>query len=211
MFKEAGLRNPRTQLTKVQIEISVRGRRTEAKAKPDRSIQPIGKPSGVGGRTVTLDVNICPLTSVCSVKKKLLHSCLFSLQHTWWWGGSFVTTNNNCCMFLPIKLWIKTLICMFIEAEMLKFFPANRSKWPNDRLLLTSPNTFWPDQWPTHSFLFSFTQENSVSDLLTVTKSMFRRAEHTESEDGSTKSKPRKLNGEKNLHSQTRRIKSIHF
>ena len=25
MFKEAGLRNPRTQLTKVQIEISVRG------------------------------------------------------------------------------------------------------------------------------------------------------------------------------------------
>ena len=32
MFKEAGLRSPRTQLhvTKVQIEISVRGRRTEA-------------------------------------------------------------------------------------------------------------------------------------------------------------------------------------
>ena len=31
MFKEAGLRSPRTQLTKVQREISVRGRRTEAK------------------------------------------------------------------------------------------------------------------------------------------------------------------------------------
>ena len=30
MFKEAGLRSPRTQQTKVQIEISVRGRRTEA-------------------------------------------------------------------------------------------------------------------------------------------------------------------------------------
>ena len=30
MFKEAGLRSPRTQLTKVQIEISVLGRRTEA-------------------------------------------------------------------------------------------------------------------------------------------------------------------------------------
>ena len=30
MFKEAGLRSPRTQLTKVQIKISVRGRRTEA-------------------------------------------------------------------------------------------------------------------------------------------------------------------------------------
>ena len=31
MFKEAGLRSPRTQLTKVKIEISVRGRRTEAR------------------------------------------------------------------------------------------------------------------------------------------------------------------------------------
>ena len=30
MFKEAGLRSPRTQLTKVQIEISVRGRHKEA-------------------------------------------------------------------------------------------------------------------------------------------------------------------------------------
>ena len=30
MFKEAGLRSPRTQLTKVQTEISVRGWRTEA-------------------------------------------------------------------------------------------------------------------------------------------------------------------------------------
>ena len=30
MFKEAGLRSPRTQLTKVQIEISVQGRLTEA-------------------------------------------------------------------------------------------------------------------------------------------------------------------------------------
>ena len=30
MFKEAGLRSPRTQLTKVQIEISVQGRHTEA-------------------------------------------------------------------------------------------------------------------------------------------------------------------------------------
>ena len=30
MFKEAGLRSPRTQLTKVQIAISVQGRRTEA-------------------------------------------------------------------------------------------------------------------------------------------------------------------------------------
>ena len=30
MFKEAGLRSPRTQRTKVKIEISVRGRRTEA-------------------------------------------------------------------------------------------------------------------------------------------------------------------------------------
>ena len=30
MFKEAGLRSPRTQLTKFQIEISVRGQRTEA-------------------------------------------------------------------------------------------------------------------------------------------------------------------------------------
>ena len=30
MFKEAGLRSPRTQLTKVKIEISVLGRRTEA-------------------------------------------------------------------------------------------------------------------------------------------------------------------------------------
>ena len=30
MFKEAGLRSPRIQLTKVQIEISVQGRRTEA-------------------------------------------------------------------------------------------------------------------------------------------------------------------------------------
>ena len=30
MFKEAGLRSPRTHLTKVQIEMSVRGRRTEA-------------------------------------------------------------------------------------------------------------------------------------------------------------------------------------
>ena len=30
MFKEAGLRSPRTQLTKVQIEISVQGRRSEA-------------------------------------------------------------------------------------------------------------------------------------------------------------------------------------
>ena len=32
MFKEAGLRSPRTQLTKVQIEISMRGRRTEARS-----------------------------------------------------------------------------------------------------------------------------------------------------------------------------------
>ena len=31
MFKEAGLRIPRTQLTKVQIKISVRWRHTEAK------------------------------------------------------------------------------------------------------------------------------------------------------------------------------------
>ena len=30
MLKEAGLRSPRTQLTKVQIEISVQGRCTEA-------------------------------------------------------------------------------------------------------------------------------------------------------------------------------------
>ena len=30
MFKEAGLRSPGTQLTKVQLEMSVRGRRTEA-------------------------------------------------------------------------------------------------------------------------------------------------------------------------------------
>ena len=30
MFKEAGLRSPRTQLTKVKMEISVQGRRTEA-------------------------------------------------------------------------------------------------------------------------------------------------------------------------------------
>ena len=30
MIKEAGLRSPRTQLTKVKIEISVKGRRTEA-------------------------------------------------------------------------------------------------------------------------------------------------------------------------------------
>ena len=30
MFKEAGLRSPRTQLTEVQIEISVRGRCTGA-------------------------------------------------------------------------------------------------------------------------------------------------------------------------------------
>ena len=30
MFKEAGLRSPRTQLTKFQIAISVQGRRTEA-------------------------------------------------------------------------------------------------------------------------------------------------------------------------------------
>ena len=29
MLKEAGLRSPRTQLTNVKIEISVRGRRTE--------------------------------------------------------------------------------------------------------------------------------------------------------------------------------------
>ena len=30
MFKEAGLRSPRTQLTKVKIAIIVQGRRTEA-------------------------------------------------------------------------------------------------------------------------------------------------------------------------------------
>ena len=30
MFKEAGLRSPRTQLTKVKTEISVQGRHTEA-------------------------------------------------------------------------------------------------------------------------------------------------------------------------------------
>ena len=34
MFKEAGRRSPGTQLTKVQIEISVRGRRTEADTPP---------------------------------------------------------------------------------------------------------------------------------------------------------------------------------
>ena len=34
MFKEAGLRSPHTQLTKVKIEISVLGRRTEARAGP---------------------------------------------------------------------------------------------------------------------------------------------------------------------------------
>ena len=33
MFKEAGLRGPHTQLTKVQIAISVQGRRTEASAR----------------------------------------------------------------------------------------------------------------------------------------------------------------------------------
>ena len=36
-----------------------------------------------------------------------------------------------------------------------------------------------------------------MSDLLTFTKSMFRRAEHAENEDGSTERKPRKLNGKK--------------
>ena len=35
MFKEAGLRSPHTQLTKVQIEISVQGRHTEANPDPD--------------------------------------------------------------------------------------------------------------------------------------------------------------------------------
>ena len=33
MFIEAGLRSPHTQLTKVQIEISVQGRHTEASAR----------------------------------------------------------------------------------------------------------------------------------------------------------------------------------
>ena len=39
MFKEAGLRSPRTQLTKVQIEISVRWRRTEATSQYDTHIK----------------------------------------------------------------------------------------------------------------------------------------------------------------------------
>ena len=34
MFKEAGLRSPRTQLTNVQIEINVRGRCTDATIRP---------------------------------------------------------------------------------------------------------------------------------------------------------------------------------
>ena len=34
MFKEAGHRSPRTQLTKIQIAISVQGRRTEARVTP---------------------------------------------------------------------------------------------------------------------------------------------------------------------------------
>ena len=37
MFKEAGLRSPRTQLTKVKIEISVLGQRTEARSLVDRT------------------------------------------------------------------------------------------------------------------------------------------------------------------------------
>ena len=39
MFKEAGLRSPRTKLTKVQIDITVRGRRTEAKIIYEKSKQ----------------------------------------------------------------------------------------------------------------------------------------------------------------------------
>ena len=39
MFKEAWLRSPRTQQTKVQIDITVRGRRTEAKIIYDKSKQ----------------------------------------------------------------------------------------------------------------------------------------------------------------------------
>ena len=38
MFKEAGLRSPRTQLTKVKIEISVLGRRTEASGRQNACI-----------------------------------------------------------------------------------------------------------------------------------------------------------------------------
>ena len=38
IFKEAGLRSPRTQLTKVQIAISVGGRRTEAIATPPTNV-----------------------------------------------------------------------------------------------------------------------------------------------------------------------------
>ena len=37
IFKEAGLRSPRTQLTKVQIAISVRGRHTEASVNQDQA------------------------------------------------------------------------------------------------------------------------------------------------------------------------------
>ena len=38
MFKEVGLRSPRTQLTKVQIAIRVQGRRTEATEKWDTNV-----------------------------------------------------------------------------------------------------------------------------------------------------------------------------
>ena len=46
MFKEAGLRSPRTQLTKVKIEISVRhvrGRRTDASKDTDTLLANLDK------------------------------------------------------------------------------------------------------------------------------------------------------------------------
>ena len=54
MFKEAGLRSPRTQLTKVQIEISVLGRRTEATRDPIPHVVGCGLTSHFGDSKIPI-------------------------------------------------------------------------------------------------------------------------------------------------------------
>ena len=78
MFKEAGLRSPRTQLTKVKIEISVRGRRTEATGPPPAGgDEPLPHPPPFGVSRLTEAFGFKPWCSSsfnpCSRAKKVGH------------------------------------------------------------------------------------------------------------------------------------------